>query len=54
MYLWQQSTWPHFHWDDAKLSKLLAQVSKEQGRLLGKMEMLSFDLRNENHQNSIK
>jgi len=53
MYLWQQSTWPHFHWDDAKLSKLLAQVSKEQGRLLGKMEMLGFDLRNETQLHSL-
>ncbi|MDQ7075652.1 MAG: Fic family protein [Gammaproteobacteria bacterium] len=49
MYLWQNSEWPHFSWDEAKLSKLLAQVSREQGRLLGKMEMLGFDLRNETH-----
>jgi len=47
MYLWQQKDWPNFNWDERSLAKLLANVSREQGRLLGKMEVLGFDLRNE-------
>lgn len=49
MYLWEQPEWPAFTWDEQGLSRLLAQVSREQGRLLGKMEALGFDLRNEAH-----
>jgi Fic family protein len=49
VYLWQQSEWPSFTWNERSLSKLLAAVSREQGRLLGRMEALGFDLRNEAH-----
>lgn len=49
MYLWEQPAWPAFNWDETRLTKLLAQVYREQGRLLGKMEALGFDLRNEAH-----
>jgi Fic family protein len=35
--------------DEAALASLLARASREQGRLLGKMEALGFDLRNEAH-----
>jgi len=48
-YIWKRSRWPHLRWDDAALSDLLADVSRRQGRLLGKMEGLGFDLRNEAH-----
>ena len=48
-YLWEKDQWPNFRWDEAQLSKLLATVSHEQGRLQGKMEALGFDLRNEAH-----
>jgi Fic family protein len=47
--LWGQDGWPELTWDEARLSKLLATVSHEQGRLQGKMEALGFDLRNEAH-----
>jgi len=47
MYIWEQPEWPTFTWDERSLSPLLAHVSREQGRLLGKMEALGFDLRNE-------
>ena len=47
MYLWENPKWPAFTWDDKSLAKPLAQVSREQGRLLGKMEALGFDLRSE-------
>lgn len=49
MYLWDRSEWPQLTWDGQSLSPLLARVSREQGRLLGKMEALGFGLRNEAH-----
>ncbi len=49
MYLWEKPDWPAFTWDETSLSRLLARVSREQGRLLGKMEALGFDLRGEAH-----
>ena len=49
MYIWQKPDWPVFTWDEGSLTKLLAEVSKEQGRLLGKMEALGFELRSEAH-----
>ena len=49
MYIWEQDGWPGLHWDDEQLSRLLAHVSREQGRLLGKMEGLGFELRSEAH-----
>jgi Fic family protein len=48
-YLWQDPLWPNLHWDDAALTKPLAHVSREQGRLLGKMEGIGFALRAEAH-----
>jgi len=47
MYLWEKQGWPTLTWEERNLSKLLAQVSREQGRLLGKMEALGFELRSE-------
>lgn len=47
MYLWEKQNWPGCTWDEQSLSRLLAHVSREQGRLLGKMEGLGVDLRNE-------
>lgn len=49
MYIWEQEDWPNLTWDEQKLSRLLAKVSREQGRLLGRMEGLGFDLRAEAH-----
>jgi Fic family protein len=48
-YIWQLDEWPDLRWDDRAVAKLLPQVSREQGRLLGKMEALGFDLRREAH-----
>jgi Fic family protein len=47
MVIWQRPDWPVFTWDEQSLSKLLAYAHREQGRLLGKMETLGFDLRSE-------
>ena len=47
MYIWEKPDWPAFTWDEASLARLVAQASREQGRLLGKMEALGFELRGE-------
>lgn len=49
MYIWERPQWPELTWDGRRLSALLSRVSREQGRLLGKMEGLGFALRNEVH-----
>ncbi len=46
IYIWQQKEWPHFIWDDAKLSYKLGRVRSLQGKLVGKMGVLGFDLKN--------
>ena len=43
----ERGEWPEFTWDDAALTRLLATVRYRQGRHLGKMEALGFDLRTE-------
>ena len=47
MYIWEQPDWPAFTWGEQSLFKLLTQAHREQGRLLGKMEALGFELRSE-------
>src|SRR3984893_7298647 len=49
MYIWEQEHWPALTWDSARLATLLGQVSREQGRLLGRMQDLGFELRREAH-----
>lgn len=44
MYIWEQQGWPTLTWDDPRLAPLLNKTHREQGRLLGKMEALGFDL----------
>lgn len=39
--------WPAFRWDDKVLAETLASVRHRQGRLVGRMEGLGFDLRSE-------
>src|SRR5437667_361065 len=47
MYLHERKEWPEFKWDQTKLAPLLAEVRHLQGRLLGRMEALGFQLREE-------
>jgi Fic family protein len=47
MYLWERPEWPELSWDGHSLSPLIARVSREQGRLLGRMEGMGFELRGE-------
>ncbi len=46
-YIHERPEWPRFTWDHAALAVSLAAVRHQQGRLLGKMEGLGFDLRTE-------
>ena len=46
-YIHERTGWPDFAWNSDKLAPLLAEVRHKQGRLLGKMESLGFDLRSE-------
>lgn len=46
-YIYQQSDWPEFEWDDKSILLPLSNVRHLQGRLVGKMETLGFKLRNE-------
>jgi Fic family protein len=43
----QLGDWPKFHWDQETLAGPLAEVSRRQGRLLGRMESLGFTLQKE-------
>ena len=45
MYIHQQPGWPRFSWDSDALEAALAAVRHRQGKHLGKMESLGFDLR---------
>ena len=46
-YIHEQKSWTRFKRDDARLAPLLAQVRHKQGRLVGQMEGLGFQLRRE-------
>lgn len=46
MYIWQNKEWPNFRWNESIVANKLSQVKFEQGRLLGIMSMLGFDLKN--------
>lgn len=47
MYIWQRPQWPAFHWNEKVLVSAVAEAARQQGRLLGWMENLGFDLRAE-------
>jgi len=46
-FIHERPGWPEFSWDSEVLAGVLAAVRHKQGRLLGKMETLGFDLRTE-------
>jgi Fic family protein len=43
----EQPDWPNFTWDGAALALRLADIRHRQGRLLGRMDALGFDLKRE-------
>lgn len=47
MYLYDHQNWPTFEWNSEKLLPLLAYVRNRQGKLIGKMGALGFELQNE-------
>ena len=47
MYLYDNQNWPIFHWNSEKLLPLLSYVRNRQGKLIGKMGALGFELQNE-------
>lgn len=47
MYIHQQDEWPAFRWNAAALTDQLADVSRQQGRLIGRMQALGIRLRAE-------
>ncbi len=46
-YIHEQSDWPDFRWSAEAISARLAAVRHRQGRLIGRMEAMGFDLRAE-------
>jgi Fic family protein len=46
-FIYQHDNWPYFTWRIEDIVNLLSEARNLQGRLIGKMESLGFDLRNE-------
>ncbi|WPV64838.1 DUF4172 domain-containing protein [Chitinophaga sp. LS1] len=47
IYIYQLKDWPHFQWDKEAITEIRANVRFRQGRRLGSMESLSFNLQDE-------
>lgn len=47
MYIHERRDWPRFHWSAEALAGPLAAVRHQQGRLIGRMESLGFNLQQE-------
>ena len=47
MYIHELKDWPRFHWSTERIAEPLASVSRRQGRLIGHMEALGFNLQQE-------
>lgn len=47
MYIHQKHNWPKFHWDNDILLPYISKVRDLQGRLIGRMEGIGFELREE-------
>ncbi len=45
MLIWEQPDWPTWRWDNGRLIEPLGDARLKQGRLLGRMAQLGFDLR---------
>lgn len=45
-YIYQNSDWHSFRWCGEKIQNLLLEIKKSQGYLLGKMDSLGFDVKN--------
>src|SRR5437870_13486535 len=47
MYIHELEDWPRFHWSAESIAEPLASVRHRQGRLIGHMEALGFNLQQE-------
>ncbi|MFT7590441.1 MAG: Fic family protein [bacterium] len=47
MYLHQNRNWPNFHWEDDTILAYVSKVRDLLGRLIGRMESMGFELRDE-------
>ncbi len=47
IYIHQLSNWPRFTWNQESIAPLLLEISNKQGRLLGRMESIGFELKEE-------
>ncbi len=47
MYIYEQKDWPRFRWAAEAITDRLASVRHQQGRLIGRMDSLGFELQNE-------
>lgn len=47
MYIHEQKNWPNFIWNNDELFEIVTRVSFKQGQLLGKMQSIGFDFRQE-------
>ncbi|WP_224994411.1 Fic family protein [Cesiribacter sp. SM1] len=47
VYIYQNTHWPNFTWEESRLIKLLGEVRYVQGRIAGRMEALGFSVRSE-------
>src|SRR5690606_10627867 len=47
IYIHQLKSWPNFHWNEQDFISLLSEVRNLQGKLLGKVELLGFELKDE-------
>jgi len=45
MYIWELPGWPHFRWVDSRLIEPLGVAHRKEGKLLGLMARLGFDLK---------
>ena len=46
VYIWQQPTWTEFKWDNERLITLLSDVRNLEGRIMGLMEGVGFNVQN--------
>lgn len=53
MWIYNHKSWPEFTWDAKRLTSKLAEIRYQQGRLLGKMEALGFELKREASLNAL-
>lgn len=47
VYIHERHNWTNFQWEDEKILNLLSEVRHLQGKLIGKVELLGFQLRDE-------